>query len=403
MNNMSVCSATSQGQSAPLEEPKESGLGEWDAGDDDEEIAPRQWLLGNLFCRRFMSGLIGEGGAGKTTLRYTHLLSLATGRGLTGEHVFCRTPVLIICLEDDRDEVRRRLKAIMLHYGITRAELKGWLYVATPRGVTLADPAANGSPAIGRLEAMIREAVQRRNIGVVSLDPFVKAHGLEENNNSQIDFVAQLLANMAIELNIATDVCHHTRKGTAEAGNADAGRGAGALKDGGRLVYTVTRMTPEEAKLYGIGERERFIYIRHDSAKVNLAPPSGEAQWFKLVGVSLSNGTKEYPHGDTVQAIEQWTPPDAWAGINIALANEILTAIDKGLENGQRYSAGAAAKDRAAWKVILQYAPDKTEHQAREVIKGWIRNKVLIEEVYEDPVIRKTARGLRLDLTKRPR
>ncbi len=73
-------------------------LGEWDAGDEwdgDGEfrpIPPRGWLLGNIFCRGFVSSLLGDGGAGKTALRYAQYLSLATGRSLTGEHVFVALP-----------------------------------------------------------------------------------------------------------------------------------------------------------------------------------------------------------------------------------------------------------------------------------------------------------------------
>lgn len=29
----------------------------WDAGDDDYNIAPREWLLGNTFCKKFLSSL----------------------------------------------------------------------------------------------------------------------------------------------------------------------------------------------------------------------------------------------------------------------------------------------------------------------------------------------------------
>src|SRR5882672_1473101 len=65
-------------------------LGEWDAGADIEVPQPRGWLLGNVFCRRFVSSLIADGGVGKTTLRTVQLLSLAIGRSLTGEHVFQR-------------------------------------------------------------------------------------------------------------------------------------------------------------------------------------------------------------------------------------------------------------------------------------------------------------------------
>ncbi len=64
------------------------GLDEWDAGDDDAPIPPRGWLLGNVFCRRFVSSLLAEGGAGKTALRTAQALALASGQPLTGEHVF---------------------------------------------------------------------------------------------------------------------------------------------------------------------------------------------------------------------------------------------------------------------------------------------------------------------------
>jgi AAA domain len=80
-----------------------SVLGEWDAGDDHESIPPRGWLLGNVFCRRFVSSLLADGGVGKTALRYAQLMSLAIGRSLTGEHVFQRCRVLIVSLEDDVD------------------------------------------------------------------------------------------------------------------------------------------------------------------------------------------------------------------------------------------------------------------------------------------------------------
>jgi hypothetical protein len=40
-----------------------------DAGDDIEKPPPRAWLLGNVFCREFLSFLFGDGGIGKTALR----------------------------------------------------------------------------------------------------------------------------------------------------------------------------------------------------------------------------------------------------------------------------------------------------------------------------------------------
>jgi AAA domain len=109
------------------------GLNEWDAGDDTDPIPPRGWLLGNVFCRRFPSSLIGDGGTGKSALRYAQALSLATNRQLTGEHVFQRCRVLIVSFEDGRDELRRRVSAAMQHHGVSRAD------VSLPDGTFFSD------------------------------------------------------------------------------------------------------------------------------------------------------------------------------------------------------------------------------------------------------------------------
>ena len=66
----------------------------------------------------FASSLLGDGGVGKTALRYAQMLSLATRRPLTGEYVFQRCRVLILSLEDGPDELRRRMRAARLHHGI---------------------------------------------------------------------------------------------------------------------------------------------------------------------------------------------------------------------------------------------------------------------------------------------
>ena len=98
-----------------------------DVGDDDQPIPPRQWLLGNTFCRGFVSGLIAPGAGCKTSLRIVQPLSVASGRSLTGERVFVRAKTLIVCLEDGMTELRRRLRAATKHHGIGREQVKEWL------------------------------------------------------------------------------------------------------------------------------------------------------------------------------------------------------------------------------------------------------------------------------------
>jgi len=379
-------------------------LGEWDAGADNRPIPPRGWLLGNIFCRRYVSSLIADGGTGKTALRMAQLLSLATGRKLTGDHVFVRSRALIVSLEDDADELRRRLRAACLHHGIERGDLKGWLFLAAPgkAGGKVMTTDQHGRPIIGDLAGKLASAIAARQIDIVSLDPFVKSHSVEENSNSLIDEVVQVLSDLARQFDIAVDVPHHASKGPADPGNPNRGRGASSMKDAGRLVYTLTAMSPEEAQALGLSEADRRSLIRMDSAKVNIAPPTVEAKWFRIIGVDIGNGTDVYPTGDQVQTIEPWSPPDTFEGLSTVLLNEILTDIETGTPDGNRYTDAPNAFDRAAWRVVVKHCPNKSEATARKIIKAWTMSGLLIRKSYENPVTRKTVNGFWVDPVKRP-
>ena len=381
-----------------------SPLGELDAGDDIDVLPPRGWLLGNVFCRKFLSSVLGDGGVGKTALRYAQYISLAINRSLTGEHVFRRSRVLIISLEDDLDELRRRIRAARIHHAVSQEELKGWLFYAAPGGAAgklmTADKA--GRAVKGELANHIRQTIIKRNIDLVAIDPFVKNDSVEENQNSIIDDVAQVLTDLAAEHDIAIDAPHHVSKGAPEPGNANRGRGASSMVDAARLVTTLTPMSSQEAKLFNIAEDCRSDYVRLDNGKVNIIRRGGNPKWFRLFGVRLGNGTELYPNGDEVQTVEPWKPPEIWAGLSGALLNQMLDKIAEGLPDGSRYSHAPNAKERGAWQVIIDIAPATTEQQAREIIRQWIKNGVLVSENYKNPVTHKDAKGLGVDHTKRP-
>jgi len=383
--------------------PLVGALGEWDAGSDDEPIPPRKWLLGNIFCRRFVSSLIADGGVGKTALRIAQCLSLAIGQPLTGEHIFQRSRVLIVSLEDDRDELRRRVEAARLHYRLERRDLSGWLFLAAPglSGSKLA-VTENGGHRHEALAAELAVVIERRSIDLVCLDPFVKSHGVEENANNAIDFVAGILAKLAIDHDCAIDAPHHVSKGAADAGNANRGRGASSFKDAARLVYTLTPMSEEEARLFNVSADERRSLIRMDSAKVNIAPPARTAKWFRLVGVRLANGSDLYPNGDEVQAVEPWVPPNLWDGVTDDVARLVMAEIDAGLPDGRLYTNQPNATDRAAAIVVKKHLPDKSDEQAREIVKTWVKNQSLQYVDFEDPAQRKPRKGLRANAANQP-
>jgi hypothetical protein len=379
-------------------------LHEWDDGDDDAPIPPRGWLLGNTFCRRYLSSLIAAGGIGKTALRIAQALSLITGRSLTGEHVFRRARVLIISLEDDRDELRRRVRAARLHYGISAADVKGWLFLSSITGKDwkIATADNNGEVHRAELADRLERVIVQRGIDAVILDPFVKAHGVPENANTEIDQVAAMLAQIAIDHDCAVDAPHHANKQAPVPGNANQARGASSFIDASRLAYTLSVMTADEAQTFGVADEERRGLIRLDSGKVNIAPPCTAAKWFRLVSVSLGNATDDYPNGDSVQVAEPWTPPDIWRDLGPWLCCQIIDDIDAGMDNGERYSGKAQATTRGAWKVVLLHAPQLTEKQARVVIATWLKTAVLEEREYRSEVERKDMKGLFANPSKRP-
>ena len=121
------------------------------------------------------------------------------------------------------------------------------------------------------------------------------------------------------------------------------------------------------------------------------------------MGVRIGNERPPlYPHGDTVQTVELWQPPNLWAELPHPLLNEMLDVIEKGLPKGQLYSSNNAAKKRAAWKVVQRLAPAKTERQARRIIVTWVASGLLYEADYADLERGEPAKGLRVNATKRP-
>jgi len=373
-----------------------------DAGNiDTEPIPPREWVFGNRYCLGFVSGNIGDGGVGKTALAILDGLSISSGRSLTGEHLFRSERVLIVCLEDQRKEIRRRIKAALVHHDIDPSTVQGRLFFCAHKGEKIMVRNANGQLAPGNLGPMIRAELTQHNTKVLIVEPLIKSHSLDENSNVDMDAVIDAFVAMAEEENVAIMLTQHTRKGLNVAGNPDIGRGATAVKNGARLVYTTVAMNDKEQALYGLNNEAAKSLIRVDSAKVNICRPE-LAKWFKLVGVKIGNATEMCPNGDEIQTAEPWNPPNLFANTVTETLNKILDHIERGMDDGARYSGAAAATKRAAWPIVQEYLPDKNEKQCRAIISTWIENEVLVSREYDDPVRRSPATGLFVNPAKRP-
>lgn len=255
-------------------------------------ITPRQWILGTRYIRQFVTLLVAPGGGSKSTLAMTELLSVALNRELTGDKVHVHGPVWIMNSEDPEDEVHRRLRAILDHFKIdVDADYPNIHVTGSEFDFCLAEENKRGKVTINHhaiepIEAYIRE----NGIVLWTLDPWVRAHRVGENDNNGIDALMKEVAGICRRTNSACSIIHHTRKGADIAGNMDSIRGASSLVSAARIADTLTVMSEKEAKRLGVNDKRRRHYVRIDGAKANLRPPAEDTKWFERIDVRLETG-----------------------------------------------------------------------------------------------------------------
>ena len=255
------------------------------------EIPKRQWVLGRRYMKGHVTVTIAPGGIGKSTLIILEALAINSGLPLTGQQIHKRGPVWIYSTEEPRDELLRRVHAAAMHHGITDLST---VYVSSGRD----DPLILASNIDGQVRVN-KPAVQRLidkcvELGIVFLviDPFVRTHNVNENDNAAIDKVSQALTRVASLAGVALSLVHHSSKaGRGAAGDMNAARGASSLVFAARIAHTLVNATEKEMKsLKGVSETDAGMVLRLDDAKANMSPPGANTTWFRRVSVDLGQG-----------------------------------------------------------------------------------------------------------------
>jgi len=291
---------------------------------DIHSLQPRPWVFGRRFLKGYISATIGKAGVSKSTFSILSCLSVALGRGLTGETVHQEGSVLIINNEDKVDEIERRLAAACLHYEIPFAQVADKLhyfsgYDAETFTLCTRDDLGNVivTPNVPALLSYIKE----HNIIMCSLDPFISTHTANENDNGEIERVMDTFRHIAAEGSCAIELIHHVRKG-GEAGDAEAARGASSAIAAARVVTTLSKMTRAEAKALHIDfDALGYMLVRSDIGKENFSLGAAGATWYLMRSVTL-------PNGDEVGVHELYdvTVHEAEADEEDAVATEAMNA-----------------------------------------------------------------------------
>jgi hypothetical protein len=158
-------------------------------------------------------------------------------------------------------------------------------------------------------------------------------------------------------------------------------------------------MTREEAERFGL-ESHRSL-VRMDHAKGNYVPSADDAFWMKFHNIELDNASDEQPVGDHVGVLKIWYPPKALDGIAGEVVQQLLDAIDAGMEDGERYALEPRTKGRWVAHIIAEIAGINLAQAAR-IAHTWGRSGLLIEREYYSESRRKTRSGIWVDEAKRP-
>jgi hypothetical protein len=299
---------------------------------DEKDIPIWDWLYGRHLLRGTVTGTAASGGTGKSTLAIVEALAMTSCKALLGESVPFPMRVLLINLEDDRNTMDKRIAAAMRLHNLSKEDIGDRLFVIAKgqRKIKFAKRGANGVVKLNdKTFAWLTSYIAEHKIDVVSIDPLIKTHGLNENDNEQMSALVEIIEDVALRGNCAISLWHHTRKGNGEAMSVDSARGASAFVDACRRVRVLETMSKAEAEKLRINKERHRFYFKEYNGKLNFSPPVDKVKWYELFNIEIKNHPT---FGDQVGAVTSFSPDVQATGI-FTEAN--ITAIKRAVSEHQ--------------------------------------------------------------------
>lgn len=337
----------------------------------DETTLPRwDFLYGTHLMRGEVAGTAAAGGRGKTTWSIGEALGMAAGKKLYHDEVPHPLRVLLINLEDNRATMSKRIAATMREHHLAPQDIGGRLFLKCKGELKFR---ANNRKSVDKLMKFIKD----NRIDVVSIDPFIRTHNVDEKDNPAMQKVVEFYEDIALECNCAISLWHHTRKGNGGEMSADDARGASAFVDACRSIRMLEPMSKDEAKAMRVVKR-RGIF-KSFSGKLNYSPMPEDCNWYQIENVTLNNGPQDTtglhygPSGDNVGVVVMWHIPAP-----VELGKEPIDAIKAKLGEGVwRDNSQAAQWAGKGIAAILGLDPENDKEQLKQTLKDLISNHVV--------------------------
>jgi hypothetical protein len=233
-----------------------------------------------MITRGCVGGIAAGGGTGKTTMMMQWSVAMALGGRWAYFEAMRPLRVLLLCAEDDQQEVDRKL------WEITGGKVVEGLHVKSVRGaVGPLMVREGGNPVPGPWWDWLKETIENHHpLDVLGIDPKSRWYGLEENSNDDNVSWVQCLEKLSLETGPAITFSHHVAKYTKDL-NQWMARGGAGLVDSCRWFMGMLSMTDEEGERYGVED-----HMNHFQAKIiktNIGPKSIGSAWFRMNDVGI--------------------------------------------------------------------------------------------------------------------
>lgn len=305
----------------------------------DPVLHPRRpWLVHNTLLRGHLTGMISPGGVGKSSLALGLALGVAMGDtsalGFTTPAGFTGADVIVISTEDDDAEIWGRVWGHCTRHNIPLSSIEGRVHIFDGGDVPFKSVARDRqSKQLHRTKMLqtLGSYAESVRAGLIVIDPLVETHDAAENDNGEVAIVMSAMRSVCRTVGAAGLVVHHSRKiGPMDSISPDnAARGAGALVNGFRLNFMLSRPSADDAAEMGLSEAEAAPMFRLDKGKGNYVPPGRDTKWFRTVGLQMPNGDLETGEPGTVtHSVEAFDPEPARAKMRQAVHSLLRDVIE---------------------------------------------------------------------------
>lgn len=245
---------------------------------------PQRWVLAELLPLGIVAAYVAQGGVGKSQLLMQLCYSVATGVPLAGYWpVGEQGTVLMLCAEDSREEIHRRVHRIhtQINTGMPKnvhKQLEDRFLVRSMVGQDVLLTTATRTSEVERTPLLVQlllTAKQAANLKLIILDPAARFRGGDENSNADATRFVQALEYLAQSTGATVLIAHHSGKGAINAKVVDqsASRGASALTDGIRWQMALTPLTSGIKGYAGVPEGRRHLFLEASLVKTNYTAP----------------------------------------------------------------------------------------------------------------------------------